>query len=634
MDIAQTALLPPDVQFALCDISATPNIGRAYTYAPILAKDGADEVEPPTEILLWRAGITKTTKGNFLLDDKALAAVWADWQQRMGGVVSPSGAGPGSFDYDHDEWNPNLPGYMKLSAGSFDLGKDGKDLWMVKCDFTELADGQIRRKEKRSTSPAFDFDPKTGRFLRLYNCAITNVPATHKQALLASLGTPGELLLPPPEQAADKRVVSVQVPLTFEIDFNAGLGADALKQAVLSAGADLWASWAQSINLDAAQPAPATASAASATPAPVATPATPPPAEPPPAVTSDNAASTPAAASAPAVTTRSENMWYERLGQDELVMYAMGETIERLFLSATLAKKCSAGSAEQKMFTAQMDDAVNFMSALSSYAAKVSVSAPEAVVMDMDEDETEMMSVLSADHQAVVKACLKFGAVRPAKQLAGIQAQLGVSSITGLRPEILSLKTELEESKKAAADAVKLATDATKLANSNTAGACRALVAQLQSENLMSAALAQEALGVDPVTGKPRMITLSGGKSIPADPWTIGELRTYEAKARERLKSGGPAALASVGGGAPPPATASADKPATAPALPAGSDPSAIVTEEEIAFVIAAVEASGASCTREEAVQQLKANKAGKFGPEASRLIAASNAAKPGKTAA
>jgi Mu-like prophage I protein len=171
----------------------------------------------PLEMLLWRDGATRTTKGTFKLTDRARGLVWDDWQARMSGVSSPSGQAPGSFDYDHDEFNENLPGYQKISAGSFDLGKDGKDFWLTKCGFTDLAGGQIKRKEKRSTSGAFYFDPKTGEFTSLINCALTNLPATYKQPLLSSGSNRSGvgLVLTPPDGSEDDRRVLVQVPAIF-----------------------------------------------------------------------------------------------------------------------------------------------------------------------------------------------------------------------------------------------------------------------------------------------------------------------------------------------------------------------------------------------------------------------------------
>lgn len=168
----------------------------------------------PRDILLWRDGITKTTKGTFKLTDRARKMVMDDWTARMGGVVSPSGDGPGSFDYDHDEFNEHLPGRDKDSAGSFHLTLEGKDLWLTGCCFTSEAAEKIRAKKKRSTSGAFYFDPKTGEFTSLINVGLTNLPATYNQPLLASgHGRQGMgIVFSPPDGPENERRTIVQVP--------------------------------------------------------------------------------------------------------------------------------------------------------------------------------------------------------------------------------------------------------------------------------------------------------------------------------------------------------------------------------------------------------------------------------------
>lgn len=168
------------------------------------------QIKIPTEMILWADGQTKTTKGLFLLDDKARQDVWGDWQERMANAPRPSGEGSGSFDYDHDEWKEDMPGWQKKSAGSFDLGLDGKDLWLVNCRFTDHAKDMIAKREKRSTSGAFDFTPKTGRYQRLYNVAITNIPATYNQPLL----TTSVPMAPMEDQP--QRLSMIQVPAQYE----------------------------------------------------------------------------------------------------------------------------------------------------------------------------------------------------------------------------------------------------------------------------------------------------------------------------------------------------------------------------------------------------------------------------------
>lgn len=690
MDSALVGVSP--LQFALCDVSPTPGVGRAYLYHLLAEKDG--EVEVPTEILLWRDGVTKTTKGNFLLDDKARDLVWADWQERMNGVPSPSGDPPGSFDYDHDEWNPNLPGYMKLSAGSFDLAREGKDLWLVKVVFTELAEGMIRRKEKRSTSPAFDFEPKTGRFLRLYNVAVTNVPATHKQALLASLGTQGQLLTPPgmepaptppptpaPTPAAPPepsrtlvqvpaRLATITGPVPFtEYPLDESDSYDA--EAAVGRLKD-WATKDGKINLEEYARAfayvagegedfadyklphhdvkdgalvtvwggvKAAGDAIQAGSAGV------PDADLPTVKahleqhyhefdrtapwesTTDTTASASATTAAPppvAAPTGSLSMstWYINCSAEDLLMFTMGSAADQLFLASALAQKCAAGSEEQKAFTSQVASNAKYMAELSAYAGKLGMKGLSEQEMTSELDEDEMAS-LSAEAKAAFLGCAKYGLQRGVKTLSAAMIALGIDKTSALRPAILDLKTALDEKTKAAAQTQTSVT-------SNTAAARRVLLTSMQERNLVSPAFAQEAEGLDPATGKPRVVMLSG-KPHQVQPMTLSELQDCERRALERLavaKASGAtsttaaAQLSGAGTGSPPaPPAGSA---ATPPALPAAGDPGTVISEDDIAMVIAGMDAMGEPCTRDQAIAQLKANKAGKYGVEAVAAIKAS----------
>jgi len=691
MDAALVGV-PSPLQFALCDVSPTPGVGRAYLYQLLAEKEGG-EVEIPTEILLWRDGVTKTTKGNFLLDDKARDLVWADWQERMHGVPSPSGDAPGSFDYDHDEWNPNLPGFLKKSAGSFDLARDGKDLWLVKVRFTELAEDMIRRKEKRSTSPAFDFEPKTGRFLRLYNVAVTNVPATHKQALLASLGAQGQLLTPPglepppapptpPSPApgapteptrtlvqVPARLATVTGPVPFaehpldesesydaeaaigrmkewatkdgKIDLEqyaqgfayvAGEGEDfadyklphhdvkdgalvtvwgGVKAAgdAIQAGtveipeADLptvkahleehYHEFDRTAPWESTTDASASASATTAAPPPVAAP----------------------------TGSLSMSTWYINCSAEDLLMFTMGGAADQLFLASALAQKCAAGSEEQKAFTAQVASNAKYMAELSAYAGKLGMKGLSEQEMASELDEDEMAS-LSVEAKAAFLGCAKYGLQRGVKTLSAAMIALGVDKTSALRPAILDLKSSLDEKTKAAAQ-----TQAS--VASNTAAARRVLLTSMQERNLCSAAFAQEAEGLDPATGKPRVVMLSG-KPHQVQPMTLSELQDYERRALERLAQAKAAGATSttattqLSGGTGSPPAPPAGSAATPPALPSAGEPSAVVSEDDIAMVIAGMEAMGEPCTRDQAIAQLKANKAGKHGVEAVAYIKAS----------
>lgn len=133
--------------------------------------------EPPTEVLAFPSGVIKTTKGNFLLDSEAVKATMTDWKDWSGGITHK-----GVFDYNHDMANPDLPGYLKIAAGWFDLEARDTGLWAVNVTWTERCTAMIRAGEMRFWSPWFEYQTKTGRILKLMNIAVTCMPATKAQA--------------------------------------------------------------------------------------------------------------------------------------------------------------------------------------------------------------------------------------------------------------------------------------------------------------------------------------------------------------------------------------------------------------------------------------------------------------------
>lgn len=148
----------------------------------------------PTERLIFPAGEFVTTKGTFLFDDKAAAAVMADWEEWTGGLEQK-----GSSDYEHDQSKDNIPGHLKLDSSSYDLELRNGALWTVNIRWTELAAGMIERREKRFTSPWWLYEKATKRIVRYINFGLVSMPATIAQ----------------PELMAAAASVQVQVPEFF-----------------------------------------------------------------------------------------------------------------------------------------------------------------------------------------------------------------------------------------------------------------------------------------------------------------------------------------------------------------------------------------------------------------------------------
>jgi len=190
------------------------DLGELVTLATMGGEADASLRVPPTEILAFPAGKVRTTKGNFLCDEKSMTAVLSDWQDWSGGISHK-----GVFDYNHDMANPDIPGYEKIAAGWFNLQARETGLWAVDINWCARCDKMIRDGEMRFWSPWFEYEPKTGRILKILNIAVTCMPATKGQAAMvaASLSVPytvvdaDPLLLSLPLEEEDGEVRAAQL---------------------------------------------------------------------------------------------------------------------------------------------------------------------------------------------------------------------------------------------------------------------------------------------------------------------------------------------------------------------------------------------------------------------------------------
>lgn len=128
--------------------------------------------EPPTEFRLFAAGTVETTKGSFVFDDAAAAAVMAEYLAHGIDLM---------IDYDHASLASVTldPAQTGKAAGWFNLELRAGELWAVNVRWTEQAASALRAKEWRFMSPAFSSDDK-GHITRVLNVAITNIPATRR----------------------------------------------------------------------------------------------------------------------------------------------------------------------------------------------------------------------------------------------------------------------------------------------------------------------------------------------------------------------------------------------------------------------------------------------------------------------
>jgi len=136
-------------------------IKDAVAYTVAMKADGS----LPSEIQLIPYGSHKTDKGDFVLDEEAIASVMSDLEGRENDMV---------IDYEHQ----TLYGGEAPAAGWItklvNKGKDG--LWAL-VEWTDRAAGYLKNREYRYLSPVFLKRQSDGRVTKLINAALTNQPA-------------------------------------------------------------------------------------------------------------------------------------------------------------------------------------------------------------------------------------------------------------------------------------------------------------------------------------------------------------------------------------------------------------------------------------------------------------------------
>jgi hypothetical protein len=126
----------------------------------------------PTEIRLFKAGINKTSKGDFLFDAEAAASVMADYTARGVDIM---------FDLNHDSLDDDALA-TRADAGDArgwcKLELRAGELWAVGITWTPDGAERLTSKKQRYTSPAFSYSKDTRRIVSLENVAIVASPAT------------------------------------------------------------------------------------------------------------------------------------------------------------------------------------------------------------------------------------------------------------------------------------------------------------------------------------------------------------------------------------------------------------------------------------------------------------------------
>lgn len=130
--------------------------------------------QPPSSFRIFRAGENFTTKGVFLFDDGAAAAVMASHAER--GIELP-------IDYDHAMADGSTSPLDRIAAGWFTPAVVDGELHATSITWTPRAAQQLADREWRYMSPWFLADKAEGtasrRPRRLLNVALTNTPSTN-----------------------------------------------------------------------------------------------------------------------------------------------------------------------------------------------------------------------------------------------------------------------------------------------------------------------------------------------------------------------------------------------------------------------------------------------------------------------
>lgn len=125
--------------------------------------------EPPGEFRIWAYGDVATSKGLFQFTPLS-AQLCMGWQEEWGNRFS--------FDYNHAFWEAT--GEATKSAGDYVLELRDDGLWAADVQWTEAARTGLKNREWLYFSPALDSD-ENNVITRLWNMALTNVPATKNQ---------------------------------------------------------------------------------------------------------------------------------------------------------------------------------------------------------------------------------------------------------------------------------------------------------------------------------------------------------------------------------------------------------------------------------------------------------------------
>lgn len=142
---------------------------KAKTGISFVRLDTGESAAPPTEFRIFRAGLNKSRKGNFLFSERSATEVMAD-------AADFEADYPIDFNHSMFGFSMGDPAENGKAAGWFRPEVRNGELWATNVVWSELASDKLTKREYRYISPTFNCK-EDGEILELLNVALTNIPA-------------------------------------------------------------------------------------------------------------------------------------------------------------------------------------------------------------------------------------------------------------------------------------------------------------------------------------------------------------------------------------------------------------------------------------------------------------------------
>lgn len=135
----------------------------------------------PKAFRLFRAGTNPSDIGPVFVDDLAIAMVLTRQEERGNRYT---------LDLNHSALDNDARPIDQRSMGSFRLEARNGELWAVDLKWTPEGRQLVESGAFPTISPAFDWEPDTGRITSLFNVALVTTPATHRATELIAAARP------------------------------------------------------------------------------------------------------------------------------------------------------------------------------------------------------------------------------------------------------------------------------------------------------------------------------------------------------------------------------------------------------------------------------------------------------------